>query len=100
MFQAKGGTCGGPRRGMCLKQSLRNHVERVCLSFQAHEQGQRALQEHTDQIERVETKGPEPSTCVQAANLGISVGEKAGHVGKAVKRLYSKLWRGGRSQCT
>ncbi|CAM9684428.1 unnamed protein product [Ectocarpus fasciculatus] len=34
-------------------------------------------------------RGPETSICVEAGKMGICVGEKAGQVGKVVKRLYS-----------
>ncbi|CAM9896841.1 unnamed protein product [Ectocarpus sp. 6 AP-2014] len=37
-------------------------------------------------------RGPETSICVEAGKMGISVGEKAGQVGKVVKRLYSKRY--------
>ncbi|AAK14625.1 unnamed protein product [Ectocarpus sp. 4 AP-2014] len=37
-------------------------------------------------------RGPETSICVEAGKMGISVGEKAGQVGKVVKRLYSERY--------
>ncbi|CAB1119054.1 unnamed protein product [Ectocarpus sp. CCAP 1310/34] len=37
-------------------------------------------------------RGPETSICVEAGKMGIGVGEKAGQVGKVVKRLYSERY--------
>jgi hypothetical protein len=37
-------------------------------------------------------RGTETSICLEAAKIGIQVGEKAGQVGKTVKRLYTERY--------
>ena len=37
-------------------------------------------------------RGPETSICLEAAKMGIKVGEKAGRVGKVVKGLYAERY--------
>ena len=37
-------------------------------------------------------RGPETSICVEAAKMGISIGDKAGQIGKIVKRMYSERY--------